>query len=462
MGRRVSETLTETVGRRTFLKVLGSAAPAAAVAACSPVAPEQIIPHVVAPEDVIPGVATWYASVCGECPAGCGTLVRTREGRAVKVEGNPQHPVNQGSLCIRGQSALQGLYNPDRISGPRRRRTTNETTGDSVLAPIDWEPAQQRLVEALQAAVATGEPGRVAIVTPLLTGSLDTLVDTWATAVGATRLRYEPFAYEPIRAANRLAFGRDAIPHHDFSKPELLVSFDTDFQETWLSTVGHTRDHAESRRLRDGQRSRFVQLEPRLSLTGAKADEWLHVQPGQAALVAAAMVHAIVEEDRIQVAEPGEGLSEQLRTLVASYAPEAVAEATGVAADQIRRLARAFSDPAPGPGRTLAVGGGVAGSGADATDGQIAVALLNYVAGNVGSTVLFGPDTSWASASSYRDMVELTESMRAGDIDVVLLHDVNPVHTMPGAAGFAAGRLFRLPPGRVGGPATPTRRNGRE
>ena len=130
-----SEGLTETVGRRTFLKVLGGAAPAAALAACSPVPPERIIPFVVPPEDVVPGVASWYASVCGECPAGCGTLVRTREGRAVKVEGNPEHPINRGSLCVRGQASLQGLYNPDRIAGPQRRRTTNAATGHSVLEP---------------------------------------------------------------------------------------------------------------------------------------------------------------------------------------------------------------------------------------------------------------------------------------------------------------------------------------
>ena len=110
--------LTETVERRTFLKVLGGAGPAAAITACSPIPPEKIIPYVVPPENVIPGVATWYASICGECPSGCGTLVRTREGRAIKVEGNPSHPPNHGTLCVRGQSALQGLSNPDRFRGP--------------------------------------------------------------------------------------------------------------------------------------------------------------------------------------------------------------------------------------------------------------------------------------------------------------------------------------------------------
>ena len=210
--------LTETVGRRTFLRVLGSVAPAAAVAACSPVPPERIIPYVVPPEDVIPGVATWYASVCGECPAGCGTLVRTREGRAVKVEGNPEHPINRGSLCIRGQSSLQGLYNPDRLDGPLARRVTNESTNQSVLERVEWEPAQEQLVERIQSLLTTGQSGRIAVVTPLMTGTLDTLVHVWSEAVGARRVQYEPFAYEALRSANQATFGRDVIPHQRLLK----------------------------------------------------------------------------------------------------------------------------------------------------------------------------------------------------------------------------------------------------
>lgn len=433
-----SHGLTETVGRRTFLKVLGGAAPAAAVAACSPIPPERLIPYVVPPEDVIPGVATWYATVCGECPAGCGMLVRTREGRAVKVEGNPEHPINRGSLCIRGQASLQGLYNPDRIAGPLRRRTTNAAAGQSVLEPVDWEQAQQQLVDQLQAVRESGPPGRIAIVTPLTTGTLDQLVDTWANGVGARRVTYEAFAYEAIRAANRMTFGRDAVPHHDFASPDLVVSFGADFQETWLSTVGHTRDHAEGRRVRDGRKSRFIQIEPRMSLTGANADQWIEIQPGTEGLVAAAMARAIVDDARVQGPATETGLSERLDALLGNYTPESVADTTGVPADVIRELARAFSDPSLGPGRSLAVGSGIATSGDQATATQVAINLLNYVAGNIGSTVVFGPDMNWGRAGTYREMFELTSAMRNGEIELLILYDVNPIHSMPGGAEFAS------------------------
>ena len=397
----MSTSWTETVGRRTFLKVLSGAGPAAAIAACSPLPPESIIPYVVPPEDAIPGVATWYASVCGECPAGCGITVRTREGRAVKVEGNPEHPINRGSLCVRGQASLQGLYNPDRFRGPQRRRTTNAAADQSVLDPTDWETAQQTLVERVQTLRDAGRGDRIAVVTPLMTGTLDTLIDRWAEAVGgARRLRFEPFAYESLRAANALTFGRVAVPRYDFASPDLVVSFGADFTETWLSTVEYMRDHTDARRVTDGRKARFVQLEPRMSLTGASTGELIQIAPGTEGSIAAAMTHLIISEARQQVDVASDEDLDRLFALVGDYTPERVADETAIPLDTIRDLARSFSDPSAGPGRTLAVGGGVAASGGNATATAVAINLLNYVAGNVGATVIFGPDTVWGRADS--------------------------------------------------------------
>ena len=430
---RPSSPLVDRVGRRTFLKVLGSAGPAAAVSACSPVPPERIIPFVVPPDDVVPGVAAWYASVCGECPAGCGVRVRTREGRAVKVEGNPEHPVNRGGLCIRGQASLQGLYNPDRIAGPRRRRVTNAAAGQSVLDPVAWDEAQQVLVDRLRALYEAGRGDRVALITPPLTGALAALVSGWSQALGARWVRYEPFGYEAIRAANERVFGRAEVPHYDFARAEMVVSFGADFLETFGSPAGFARDHAGARRVRDGDTTRFVQIEPRLSLTGAGADAWHAVAPQTEGQVAAAMVQVIVSEQRAQGVAPDEAA--RIGALVAGFTPDAVGGAAGLSAERIRELARAFSDPARGPGRTLAVGGGVGVSGAGATAAHVAVMLLNHVAGNVGSTVDFGA-ASTVEAATFADMQDLAEAMRAGEIELAIVHDVNPVFAMPAAAGF--------------------------
>ena len=436
-----SSPLIDRVGRRAFLKVLGSAGPAVAAAACSPVPPERIIPFVVPPDDVVPGVATWYASVCGECPAGCGIRVRTREGRAVKVEGNPEHPVNRGGLCVRGQASLQGLYNPDRIAEPHRRRVTDADAGRSVLEPVAWEVAQQALVDRLQALYEAGRGDRVALITPPLTGTLGELVSSWSAALGARWVRYEPFGYEAIRAANERVFGRREVPHYDFARAEMVVSFGADFLETFGSPVGFARDHAGQRRVRDGRTTRFVQIEPRLSLTGAGADAWHAVAPQTDGLVAAAMVQVIVSEQRTQGVPADEAA--RIGELVAGATPEGVSGAAGLSADRIRELARAFSDPAAGPGRTLAVGGGVGVSGANATAAQVAVTLLNHVAGNVGSTVDFGAAAT-PDPATWAEMQALAETMRAGEIELAIVHDVNPVFAMPAAADFR-GALAEVP-----------------
>ena len=105
------------MNRRTFLKLAGLGSVSFA-AGCSPESPKYLYSLVQAPEDMVTGKATWYASTCRECPAGCGVIAKNREGRVIKLEGNPLHPVNRGRLCMRGQAALQAVYNPDRLKTP--------------------------------------------------------------------------------------------------------------------------------------------------------------------------------------------------------------------------------------------------------------------------------------------------------------------------------------------------------
>src|SRR5881394_2683023 len=118
------------MNRRDFFRVVAASGASAAVTGCQRTA-ENILPLVVPNEQLVPGVASWFATVCRECPAGCGVIARNREGRIVKVEGNPEHPVNQGAPCARGQSTLQALYHPDRFTGPQRR-------DGSPLRAVSW------------------------------------------------------------------------------------------------------------------------------------------------------------------------------------------------------------------------------------------------------------------------------------------------------------------------------------
>ena len=143
----MSDPSESAFGRRTFLAIVAGSA-AAGAAACSPrPVSQRIVPYLVPPDDVVPGTPRFYRTACRECPAGCGVTARTREGRAVKLEGNPEDPVGRGALCARGQASLQALYHPDRFRGPQRRQA-------GVLAPCTWDEAEDHLARAASRARA--------------------------------------------------------------------------------------------------------------------------------------------------------------------------------------------------------------------------------------------------------------------------------------------------------------------
>src|SRR5436190_24310387 len=136
----MSEPTKPGVRRREFLKVLG-AGTAVGVSACSEPT-GKLIPYLVSPDQTVPGVSTYYATLCRECTAACGVIAETRDGRVIKLEGNPEHPLNQGALCARGQSALQGLYNPDRLRAPMVKE-------NGAWKTITWDDALTRVSQKL-------------------------------------------------------------------------------------------------------------------------------------------------------------------------------------------------------------------------------------------------------------------------------------------------------------------------
>jgi anaerobic selenocysteine-containing dehydrogenase len=359
--------MNDGLGRRDFLKVIGVTGAGAGLVGCSTEGVEKLMPYVTSPEDIVPGVATWYSSVCGGCAAGCGTRVRTREGRAVLVSGNPDHPVSQGALCARGSASIQGLYHADRIAGPMVR------DGDG-FRQISWAEAEQALALAV-----TGANGDVALLTGRLGPSMDALAESFVQSVGGRHVRYDALSHAPLREAARIAFGRDVVPTYDLSEARFLVSFGADFLETWLSPVAYGRGFSRFSGHGTGEKGRFVFVGPRLSLTGQNADEWVPAAPGSEAVVALAMANVIA------AANGGAG---PYAPIVAAYDPESAAAASGISAEAITALAEQFM--AEGPG--LAIGPGVEGHHENATATHLAVLVLNAVAGSVGTGLRLDDD----------------------------------------------------------------------
>src|SRR6266550_2957131 len=342
--------------RRRFLTVLGATGGAAAAASACDIhaePTEHLVPYTVPPENQVPGIATYYATTCRECAAGCGLQAKVREGRVIKLEGNPESPINQGRLCSRGQAGLQGLYNPDRVTDPMARGPNGE------WQKLSWEDAINRL----QAKVKEARGKGIAFVTGLESGSFGELVDAWMKGLGGRHVTYEPFAFEALREGNRLAFGTSAIPWYDFANARYIVSFGADFMETWLSPVGYqngfTRAHAFEGG-RDGSMAKFVSVAPRLSLTGMSADQWIAAKPGTEYMLALAMAQVILAERLAPTPADARGLDRLLP------APQQVATFVGIEARDIRRLARELA----------ASHGGLAVVG-DMSAGKVALLLVH-------------------------------------------------------------------------------------
>ncbi|HEV2150370.1 MAG TPA: 4Fe-4S dicluster domain-containing protein [Longimicrobiaceae bacterium] len=321
--------MSDGMKRRDFLKVLGASGAGVAAAGCDALPPlgrggeaEKLIPFVVPSEDIVPGVPTFYASTCRECPAGCGIFVETHSGRATKVEGNPDHPVSHGNLCPRGQASVQGLYHPDRYTGP------------FVLEPgltprnISWGTAEAELAERIRRA----RPGSVVFLTGDYTGTKERLVNEFVAATGIRRVVYDPLGEQP-RGLN-------------FANANFLISFGADFLETWGSPVDYAWQFAQMHSYRNGRRGKFVWVGPHRPLTGLNADQWVAPRPGTEAAIALAMSGAM------DVAT--------------------AAQQTGVEAAVIEQLAREFR-----AGGGVALGPGVATSGPNASALQAAVDRLN-------------------------------------------------------------------------------------
>ena len=393
---------------------------------------ELLIPQVVPPEDYLPGVASWYNTVCNQCSAGCGISVRIREGKAKKIEGNPVHPISQGRTCARGQAGLNALYNPDRIRTPLQNVGQRES---GKFVEISWDEALTTVGSRIGRLKIEGNASRVRLLSGQVRGHLDELFAQFMELLGSEHYQQYDFTNPgAIRAANKISFGTDQLPYYDIKHADFLLSFGADYLGTWLSPVHHSLAYGHLRQGRDGRRGRTVQVEPRMSLTGASADEWIAARPGTEGLLALGIAHAIVSEGRYQGSD-----RDEWSTALQPYSLSRVSAETDVSEDNILRLADEFGASQA----SLAIAGGAAAAGTGAVATVVAVNALNHLAGNVGKTggVIFNSESAFSTTTMSRstnlqDMLDLVAAMQSGDVDVLLVHDANPVFALPQDIGF--------------------------
>ncbi len=431
--------------RRQFIKITAITGTSAALARCGN--PENQIIRFIPDEELVPGVAVWKPTVCPLCAAGCGLIVRVmdgdaevvrdgqpgvvRMGLAKKLEGNPADPINRGKICARGQAAIQVTYHPDRIGEPLRRTGPR---GSGAFRAISWDEALSEFVERLEALRSAGRQSSLGFVTSARHSVRNDLVAQFLRGFGAPPpMTFELFGDDVLRRANSSSFGHEQLPTVDFAQSRFVLSFGADFLGTWNAPVPQTIAYAEMRQGSAGRRGQFVQVEARMSQTGASADEWVPVRPGTEGVMALGLAHVIIATGGRKAADAGYAgsLVDGWAGGLADYTPSAVEVRTGVPAARIERLARAFVAEAP----AVAL---VAGAPLAHTNGLFtarAVNALNALVGSVGMPggLSFMPRLA-APAAERRSLAPLRSSEQP--VEVLLIADANPVFATPPAWGI--------------------------
>lgn len=432
--------MTKSLSRRDFLKFASGATVVTGLA--SKVRRMVLEPYVKPPEDTLPGKATWYASTCRLCPAGCGIIVRVINGRAKKIEGNPLHPLNQGKLCARGQAGLQVLFNPDRL---KNAVLQTGGRGSRKFEPLYWSQALDILTEKLE---TLSTPSRVAFLGGLMPSHLYVLSTRFLNALGAqSPIIYDLHsALEGRRSSVQLSealFGVPDLPIYDLANAEVILSFGANFLETWMSPVSQSLAYGTMRQGQFGGRGFLVQFEPRLSATAASADEWIPLKPGVEGFVALALGRIIVEE---RLGDPGGQRANAV--LYQNINVQEMADASQMQIEDLQRLARIFA----GADQAIAIPGGELAGQYNGRDSMLAIQALNLLVaqfGKVGGVYLSQPGPTAAfrqlpKVDSYERVSDLADRMRSGDIDLLMIYGTNPLFELPESMDFA-GAMARVP-----------------
>jgi anaerobic selenocysteine-containing dehydrogenase len=409
--------------RREFIILTGVGATGATVLSACGHPENKLIPALIPDNEYVPGLDYWKASTCAMCDAGCGVVVRTREHKANKIEGNPLHPVNRGALCARGQAGLQTLYNPDRIRGPLKRAGER---GSGQFDEIGWDEAIKILADKLREIKAQGRHPSSAFITTDTRGVTAHVAMRFMKTYGGGAILTRPLFDEEGNASTNQQYDHGTVVF-DIANATYLLSFGERFLETWRSPVMYSLAYGEFRRSTGKARGRFVHVEPRMSLTAANADEWLPAAGDSEGLIALAMAQVIAREGLSKTP-----LSPELIKALEEFAPEKSAAAIDIPADKIIRIAREFATAE----RPLAIG-------SSRNNKTQAANLLNLLADNAqkkGGVILPQPDSGYDGpferlrpegsfsrmAQTYFPALLDNDASRA-----LLFHKFNPLHVTP-------------------------------
>lgn len=383
--------------RRDFLKVLGFSLGAATIAASCEIPVKKIIPYVNKPNDIIPGIANYYASTFAEGGDYCSILVKTREGRPVKVEGNELSSLTQGGTSARAQASVLSLYDSARLRYPKR------SGQKKTWAIVDTE-IQTKLAGAGNIVILSG---------PIISPSTRQAIAEFKNKYPNTRhISYSPVSKAGILTANEKNFGKRVVPSYNLASANVIVSLGADFLGTWVAPVEFAKEYTKRRAINreNPTMSKHWQFESYMSLTGANADKRLSIRPSEEGTVALALYNELA------------------KLLGGSPAGNAVIKDEAVK----KGIVQAAMELSQAKGSSLIV------SGSNNPAIQEIVNAMNAMLGNYGTTIdINRPYTAFSDDD--KAMNELVAQMNGGQVGAIILYHVNPGYSYPNAAQFLSG-----------------------
>lgn len=367
--------------RRDFLKMMGFSVAAASLAACeAPI--RKAIPYVNKPMDADAGIPNYYASTYMNGGDYCSIVVKVRDGRPIKIDGNSLSKVTLGGTSAQVEASVLSLYDNFRLRGPKVKGEAS-----------DWENVDKEVIAKLNEIAAKG--GQIRIVSnTLLSPSTKAVLEKFKAKYPTTKVvQYDPVSTYGIVKANQESLGAAIIPSYDFSKAKVIVSIGADFLGNWISPIEFTKQFAKTREINEEQRdmSRLYSFESNLSLTGANADYRSMIKPSQEGAVAT-----------------------QLYNLLSGSGGKS----------EIANLTKAAEDLKASQGASLVV------AGSNDKNIQMVVNAINNLLGNYGSTILPNAPVNFRQGND-QEMNAFIAEAKDGKVDGVIFYNCNPVYDHP-------------------------------
>lgn len=385
---------TTKTPRRDFLKFLGFSVTAASLAACeAPV--RNVIPYLIKPEEINPGIPNYYASTFYDGMDYASVLVKARDGRPIKIEGNKLSSLTKGGTNARVQASVLGLYDSARAKAPYIKE--NEST---------WEKVDSEIKTKLSEIASKGGNIRLLTNTIISPSTQQIINDFIAKYPTAKHIQYDTISYSGILKGNEICFGKAIVPYYNFDKATVIVSFAADFLGNWLAPIEFTKGYAASRRLAKGkkQMARHYHFESNLSITGANADYRSTVMPSQLGIAVINLYN--------EVAKLTGGTSLPSKTT-----------------DADKRIVQAAKDLVNAKGKSIVV------CGVNDPNVQCVVNCINSMLGNFGTTIdLDSPLLTKKGIDS--EVANLVSEMNAGSVAALFVAGVNPAYSLPASLKF--------------------------